>query len=133
MTSFYFQKQKEGLQNCLNNLNGYCKKWKLEANLQKTKIMIFREKGVKVINEDFYLDNFQLMATKEYTYLGISINASGHLKTGIDNLIDKARRAWFAVQKILWKSKKRNIDTFITLFNNIIKPIAFYTHVKYGL
>ena len=118
---------KEGLQNCLNNLNHYCKKWKLNANIQKTKIMVFREKGIKVKNEHFYLGNLQVMATKEYTYLGITINTSGHLKTGIDNLIDRARRAWFAILRILWKSKKRNIDTYITLFNNVIKPIALYS------
>ena len=96
---------KEGLQNCLNNLNIYCQKWKLVVNLKKTKT-IFREKGVNVKYHKFYLNTLPLTATKEYTYLGLSINISGNLKNGIGILTDKARRAWFAVLRILWKSKK---------------------------
>ena len=118
---------KEGLQTCLDNLDSYCRKWRLEVNQKKTKIMVFKEKGVKVKNETFHLDNYPLTATGEYTYLGISINTCGSLRKGIGNLIDKARRAWFAVLRILWKSKKRNINTYITLFDNVIKPIALYS------
>ena len=36
---------KEGLQKQLNKLNEYCKKWKLEVNIKKTKIMIFNRAG----------------------------------------------------------------------------------------
>ena len=47
---------KEGLQNCLNNLNIYCQKWKLVVNLKKTKTIIFREKGINVKYHKFYLN-----------------------------------------------------------------------------
>ena len=57
---------KEGLQNCLNNLNEYCQKWKLEINLKKTKSMIFREKGTKVKNDHFDINTVPIEATKEY-------------------------------------------------------------------
>ena len=35
----------EGLQEGLNNLSDYCKKWGLTVNISKTKIMIFRRGG----------------------------------------------------------------------------------------
>ena len=36
---------KEGLQKCLDDLNIYCKKWKLKVNTDKTKILIFNNAG----------------------------------------------------------------------------------------
>ena len=36
---------KEGLQKCLDDLNIYCKKWKLKVNTDKTKILIFNKSG----------------------------------------------------------------------------------------
>ena len=73
------------------------------SKLKKTKTIIFREKGVNVKYHKFYLNTLPLTATKDY--LGLSINTSGNLKNGIGILTDKARRAWFAVLRILWKSK----------------------------
>ena len=125
-------KTREGLQNCLNNLYAYCQKWKLEVNLKKTKSMVFREKGTIITKALFHLNTEPILETKEYTYLGISINTSGNLKNGCTRLIDKARRAWYSILRILWKSKKRNIETYTKLFDHVIKPIALYSCEVWG-
>ena len=39
---------KHGLQQCLNKLNDYTKKWKLQVNLKKTILMIFNKSGRKL-------------------------------------------------------------------------------------
>ena len=124
---------KEGLQNCLNNLHNYCQIWKLEVNLKKTKIMIFRVKGIKINNEKFYLGILPLQRTREYTYLGISLNTTGSMKLVSEKLTDKARRAWFAILKIFWKSKQRNISTYLNLFDKVIKPIVLYSCEVWGM
>ena len=123
---------KEGLQNCLNNLSSYCKKWRLEINPKKTKSIIFREKGTKITNNQFNINTVPIEMTREYTYLGISINTSGNQKIGCLRLLDKARRAWFSILRILWKSKYRNTDTYVTLFDHVIKPIALYSCEVWG-
>ena len=43
-----FSETKEGLQQCLDNLSNYCKKWKLEINLKKTKSIIFNKSGKNI-------------------------------------------------------------------------------------
>ena len=123
---------REGLQNCLNNLYTYCQKWKLEVNLKKTKSMIFRGKGTNITKASFHLNTEPILEAKEYTYLGISINTSGNQKSGCTRLIDKARRAWYSILRILWKSKKRNIETYTKLFDHVIKPIALYSCEVWG-
>merc|ERR1739840_92558 len=41
----------ENLQRCLNGLKQYCDKWKLQVNVDKTKIIIFSKKKVKRKNK----------------------------------------------------------------------------------
>ena len=41
-----FADSKENLQNCLNGLNSYCNKWKLQVNAEKTKVLIFSNRKV---------------------------------------------------------------------------------------
>lgn len=40
-----FAKPPEELEAILNNLENYCKRWKLNVNKHKTKVMIFRKDG----------------------------------------------------------------------------------------
>ena len=37
---------KEGLQNSINKLSSYCKKWSLKVNLKETKCLIFNSRGI---------------------------------------------------------------------------------------
>ena len=108
----------EGLQQCINNLEKYCMKWKLEINIKKTKVLIFNKTGAKMKSIRFYLEKKSLENVNQYTYLGFRIAASGTFKHGIQSLIDKAKRAWFSIQSMLIKSTQKNIDTYTTLFDN---------------
>ena len=38
---------------------------------------------------------------KEYTYLGFISTSSRKKQVGIDNLINKERKVWFSIQKML--------------------------------
>ena len=64
----------EGLQKSLTALNDYCKKWKFNVNHKKTKCMIF-SKASKTKNIDFTINSRIIENTKEFKYLGISINS----------------------------------------------------------
>ena len=46
-------KSKEGLQEHLNILAGYCEKWKLRVNIDKTKIIIFN-KGGRLLKKEVF-------------------------------------------------------------------------------
>ena len=60
------------------------------------------------------------------------ISASGKFHQGVQKLIDKAQRAWFSILRILNNSKHKKIETYMTLFDNIIKPILLYTSEIWG-
>ena len=45
----------ESLQKCITNLEQYCKTWKLEVNLKKTKIVIFKKQGSLIKKIQFFV------------------------------------------------------------------------------
>ena len=124
-------KTKEGLQQSLNNMYKYCQEWKLEINRKKTKVIVFNKTGAK-IKSQFYLHTYLLENVTQHPYLGFTIAASGTLTHGTQILIDKAKKSWFTILRLLGKSKQKNINTYITLFDYIIKPIAMYACEIWG-
>ena len=116
----------EGLQNCLNNLDIYCTQWKLEVNKKKTKIMIFNKSGQKLKSYKFIFNKSLLQNVSQYKYLGFVLAASGTCNHGINNLVDRSKRAWFSIYSILAKSRNKKVETYITLFEYVVKPILLY-------
>ena len=83
---------KEGLQQHLDLMHRFCQTWALTVNLSKTKIMVF-QKRYSHKDHKFHLDTVALEHTKNYTYLGLNISATGNFHKGVNDLRDKARRA----------------------------------------
>ena len=50
----------------------------------------------------------------------------GKKHVDIDNLINKGRKAKFSVLKMLQKSKGKTGDTYLNLFDSIVKSIILY-------
>ena len=75
-------KSKHGLQHCLNTLPTFCEKWMMNVKLKKTKTMIM-QKNARKPQDSFYfhIDNESINFTQEYTYLDVSITASGNIST----------------------------------------------------
>ena len=118
---------KNGLQNCLNNLETYCDKWKLEINTKKTKIMLFNKQGSLIKKHKFTFKQKNIENVREYKYLGFTFSCSNSSNTGISNLINQAKKAWFSIQYYMSKSKHRNIDIYLKLFDSLVKPILLYS------
>lgn len=60
----------EAMQRSLNIFQLYCEKWKLEVNLNKTKVMIFRKRKSKKKCK-FLLLNKELEIVEKQSYLGV--------------------------------------------------------------
>ena len=60
MTRHFFSETEHALQMALNNLSWYCARWKLELNIRKAKIMVFRKGGRLRSNLIFTYDNQKL-------------------------------------------------------------------------
>ena len=69
-------RSESGLQILLNRLGEYCRKWRMEVNIKKTKAMKFSGNGHKC-KSVFIYNGKPLENVAKYKYLGIEFSSSG--------------------------------------------------------
>jgi hypothetical protein len=122
-----FSETAEGLQNAINKMNNFYEKLDLKINIKKTKIIIFNKSGRTLKNKfNFTLNGQNLEITDQYQYLGIKLRPSGGLNFAVQELHDKASRAWFGISNIIYKNKRMETDKVFGIFDSLVTPVATY-------
>ena len=85
---------KSSLQSSLNILGTYCSNWKLQVNVEKSKVLIFNSNGKTNVNEFSYNDNI-IQTVSKYCYLGVMLKCNGNFNVAVSLLMEKARKAYF--------------------------------------
>jgi hypothetical protein len=57
----------------INVIAMFCKRWSLEVNLDKTKVMVFRNGGPLRENDKWYYNGKLLEVVSEFKYLGMPV------------------------------------------------------------
>ena len=78
-----------GLTESLERLSNYAKKWKLEINAKKTKIIVFDNAG-RIINVKCRKDDILIQSCFEYAYLGTVFTPGSSFKKAQIELYKKA-------------------------------------------
>lgn len=127
-----FANSAEKLQESLNILSDYCRRWKLCINVTKTKIMVFRKGGL--LNRDlaFYYENNQLEIVKSFRYLGIVFTVGGSFTEAQNTLSGQAQKAIFKLNKYLYKFTFISPKHKLELFDKLILPILNYGSEVWG-
>ena len=115
-----------GLQSCITNLEHFCHEWKLEVNLNKTKIMIFSKGRRKYENYHFTYKGNKIDITDSYKYLGITLFYNGNLKHAADDLYNIALKAMFSLRKKLSNFSQYPPELSSKLFDSFIRPVVTY-------
>ena len=84
----------------LDNLAQYSKNNGMSINADKTKVMIFNKTG-RFFRRSFNCSNIQIFSTNSYKYLGFIVTPSGEILTGLNDLKDRALRAYFKLKKTM--------------------------------
>ena len=120
-------KTPRGLQNSIDKMHQFYQSMGLQVNIKKTKVMIFNKRGLKMENRsEFYLSGEKLEITDEYQYLGIKLKPSGSFSLAVQELHDKASRAWFGISTLIFKNKRMQVDRIFSLFDSLVTPVATY-------
>ena len=96
-------KDRDDLQNSLDLLEKYCKKWGLQVNTDKTKIVVFRKRGGLFDNEKWTYDGVQLDAVNNFNYLGTVFNYTGTFALNQETLVGKGLKA---LNCLIYNTKK---------------------------
>lgn len=119
------------LNNMIKVITEYCKVNKLTINCKKTKCLIFNKTG-RLIRENIYLNGTVLENVRQYKYLGFVFTPSGEILTGLQDLRDRAFKAFHALKGKMGDSFNDDIPTALSLYDSLIKPILTYASDFWG-
>ena len=124
-------KSKQGLQNCLNNLNTYCTRWGLDVNINKTKTMVMCK--MKWAPESFTYGNLPLECVKVFNYLGFQISYNASQKYLINERISKANKMANMALRAIRTNKNVSTRLALSIFDKQILPILLYVSSIWSL
>lgn len=125
-------KSETDLQQGLDLLYNYCKRWRLIVNIEKSKVMVFRKGGTLSRNMEFRYDGQIIEISKKITYLGITFTPGGSYAETQKNLSGKALKATFALEKYLYKYTDIGPKHVLELFDKLVSPIMSYGSEVWG-
>ena len=113
------------IQNSLNILSEYCKRWGLEVNTAKTKVIVFRKRGRLGQDVQFVFANSPLEIVDDFNYLGVSMNNTGSFTLNQQNLLGKGLKA---MNTLLANVKTFNFTpkTLCQLFDSFVGSVVSY-------
>ena len=120
-----------GLQKCLDKLDEYCKRWKLDVNIEKTKIIIFNKTGKLIKSVKFTMRGQEMETVREYKYLGVVFDISGSVTKITKNLRERAMKAIFKIRKT-FGGHFNSCKVGLNLFQHMVKPIVLYGDGAWG-
>ena len=120
-------KSPTGLQHSIDKMQTFYDSLGLEVNIKKTKIMVMNKSGRKLDKSfEFKLNGVALEITDQYQYLGLKLRPSGSMNLAVQELNDKASRAWYSISNIVFKNKRMEIDKIFGIFDSLVTPVATY-------
>ena len=119
----------EGLQKCLDELNKFCKEWKLTISMKKTKCITFQKQNKVNKRSSFFIDGKVVQNVSEFTYLGVNIKSNDSFQSTLKSLSCKASSAIFALNS-RFKLNKIPVKAALKLFVTTILPIYFNIWVR---
>lgn len=120
-----------GLNNMLGDLEAYAKNNGLTINTDKTKCMIFNKTG-RLLRRKFVYGQHTIKTVRTYKYLGFIVTPSGEIKTGLNDLKDRALRALYKIKMKMGLYFEKYIKTTLKLFDTLIAPILLYASDFWG-
>lgn len=100
-------------------------------NVEKSKIVVFRNKGKIKCNEKWCIGNDVLEIVEQFTYLGIIFQYNTKFTKAQKQLSDQGRKAMFAFRKNI-RGMILNHETLLSLFDCYVGGIINYASEIWG-
>ena len=122
-----------GLQHQLNLLNQCCLSLKLEVNIDKTKIIVFRKGGFLSKFEKWTYRGVNIEVVNDYCYLGFVFTTMLSFKRGTNHLVSKGKKAAFNLFRLYQQFKEIGPDIFFKIFDSKVQSILMYSSEIWGI
>lgn len=122
-----------GLQKQLNILQDYCDEYKLSVNVEKTKILVFKNGGRLSRHEKWFYCNNAIQTVNGFDYVGIHFTSRLSLYKMSESMAVKAKRVFLYVLNSIKDYKCLLYKVFFKSFDTKISPILLYGSEIWGL
>ena len=119
------------LQELLDNLHFFCKRWGLVVNMSKTKFMVFRNGGIIKKNEKLFYDRKLIDTCTYYKYLGVIISSRLSWSPAQKTLAQQAGKAMNVIRKFNYDCNF-SFKSSDELFDRCVVPVLTYGSEVWG-
>jgi len=120
------------LQKKINVLENFCETTGMKINLQKTKIMVFRNGGTLRHYEKWYFKGEKLEVVNQYRYLGIMFTPKLSWTKAQNCLASQARKAILCIYQYQQKFGFFSHRDMFKLYDSMVVPILCYGAEVWG-
>jgi hypothetical protein len=120
------------LRNLISRLSHFCKYWGLSINMDKTKVMTFRNGGPLRSNEQWYFNDVTLENVTYYKYLGLLVSNRLVWTKAQQTLAAQANKTVSFILKSTKSVNFVNTEMLWTLFDHMVLPILTYGSQIWG-
>ena len=120
------------VQNMLNIMYSWCRKWRMNINIAKSNIIHFRHNKAPETKQKFYFGEKEINLSKSYKYLGVILDEHLTFQECIKSLSDSASRALGSIITKCKSYRDFRFKTFSKLFESGVIPILDYGSVIWG-
>ena len=114
------------IQKKINALEHFCNKWHLRVNVDKSKMMVFRNGGYLKRTEKWWFNNDRLAVNTYYSYLGLVFSSRLCWSKCVDNHAHKALRVISFIRQMFKNFNFIDLSTASKIFDVKIKPMLLY-------
>ena len=122
-----------GLQNQLNVLFDTANRLSLFVNMDKSKIVAFRNDGHIVLHEKWKYGDTPMETVNMYKYLGIYFSTRLSFPHALNDMSQPAKKGVICSFKLLWSLGERSLSIFFKLFDTQIQSLLNYGAEVWGL
>lgn len=127
-----FADSPSALRKNLSTLNEYCNSKRLEVNVDKTKIVVFR-RGVRIKSEQYYYGNQLIEIVNSYIYLGVLFKYNNSFHDQLENQSARVGGASGMLRNALARGKISNLNIVSNLYSSVVLPTFTYGMEVWGL
>lgn len=120
------------LQAMLDFVSNWTKKWRVLANVEKTKVIHFRKPRVRQSTAVFKLGSDALQYVDTYKYLGVELTEHLDFSHTAEVLSKSAGRAQGAITAKYKKMDGMGVDSYKKLFDTCVTPVLHYSAGIWG-
>ena len=120
------------LQMQLNIVELFCKNTGMVVNINKTKIIVFRNGGFLRRDEKWFYQGKPIEVVSAYKYMGLLFTPKLVWTRAKENLVDKANKAVITIKIIQNKLWSLSVHDSLKLFDTMIVPILCYGSEIWG-